>query len=146
MQSGNSLLPASLGPVWRRESRDLNLRLENLHTAGRAFEWTRESDRVSTLRSLEEPFLTDSLETMYLSPGTSFEVGQRWHSESFEIEATALDADGGLRTLRLRFNGSIDAADLRFLVERDGRLVAIEPPAVGESKIVERSRSTLGLP
>jgi hypothetical protein len=45
MQAANSLLPGSLGPVWRRESTDLALRLETLHTAARAFEWKREGER-----------------------------------------------------------------------------------------------------
>jgi hypothetical protein len=138
LQAANTLLPGSLGPLWRRESEDLDLRFEMLHVSGRAFEWTREDERTFSMRSLEDPFLSRAMESLYRTPGDSLELGQRWLSESCVVEAIALEPDGGLRAIRVRFDRSLDAPELRFLIEREGRLSVIAPPKIGESITVER--------
>ena len=130
---------ASTWGVERPDDRDLQFWL--LQTGRRGLDWRREDERTFTLKSRDLPFLDLMFERVYRTRGDRVREGQTWHTALFDVEAAEVDAEG-LRTLRVRFARSPADSQVRFLVDRGGRLSAVPPPAVGETLVLEQAPST----
>jgi hypothetical protein len=134
MQVGDPVVAFTIHTLWGFLSDDRDLRFHVLQIGRRGFAWTREDARTFVLESTGRPFLVEPFERVYLSrppePGLTPADGRPFSVEALEPEG------GGVRRLRLRFDDPPDAR-CRFLVDRGGRLVAIEPPAVGATIAIE---------
>ena len=142
LQAGSSMVPFVIASTWgveRPDDRDLQFWL--LQAGRRGLDWHREDEHTFTLRSHDLPFLDLMFERVYRTRGDRVVEGQRWHTALFDVEAIEVD-EAGLRAMRVRFSRSPDDPRIRFLVDVEGRLTAVEPPAVGETRAVEQAVST----
>ena len=117
--------------TWAFETGDRRTRWHSLQFLGRGLEWTRIDDRTMDFKSLGEPFAAGVFETVFVSTALPPEVGQRWRTVSFEVEAREVGAKG-LRTVRLTFDRPVDDGHPVFLTWTEDRLGRIEAPPVGE--------------
>jgi len=138
LQSATALVPFALGATLAAETGDLALRVRVLQMGRRGLNWTREDERTFLIESLDEPFLTHIMEGVFLAGEPPPAEGTTWRTPLFVAEAAKVDA-GELRAIRFRLNRPIHDPGLRFLADRDGRLVAVEPPAVGETIRIPRA-------
>jgi len=137
LQADNALIPISMASTLAIEAGDENLRVWLMQTGRRALEWKRVDERTFELASRDHPFLTDMFEIVYLAEPVDPVVGATWDTELFTVTALEFDDEGGLLRFRWQFADDLDPVRSRFLVPRDGRLTAIEPPAVGETLTLE---------
>lgn len=138
LQAANAFVPFSAAGTWAAERHDPETRIRVLQMGRRALAWTREDDRTFLLRSLDEPFLTHLMEGVFLSSAASPVAGTTWRTPAFVAEAVEVDG-AGLRAVRFRLHRSLDDPGVRFLVERDGQLAALPPPAPGETVTLPRA-------
>ena len=132
LQTESMLQAFTLHSMWGFTSQDHELTFWNLQVGNRPLQWTRVDDTTFELESLGAPFFTGAFETVYLRESPAFEVGDTWSTLDFRVEALAVD---GGRPTRLRFQleRSLDADTVRFLRSEGGRLVRVDPPAIGGS-------------
>lgn len=136
LQAHNAFVPFVIHTTWGIENDDHDLTFRVLQGGRRGIEWTREDERSCTFTALgERPFLDDPFEYVYRSHELDAVPGTIWQVEVFQVEAVDVD-ERGLRSIRVRFDESLDTPRYRFLVDRDGRLTSIAPPAVGETIVV----------
>jgi len=138
LQAENAFVPFTVGTAWALEPGDPELRIRVLQMGRRGFDWVREDDLTFVLRSRDEPFLTHPMEGVFMAPGHAPPLGTRWRTPAFTAEAAEVDAEG-LRAVRFRMQRSLDDPRIRFLVERQGVLVSIAPPKLGETIVVPRA-------
>jgi len=136
LQGQSLLIPFSIASTWAVESDDQQVRFWPIQCGRRGLEWTRTGDRTLRLRSLDAPFLDTPFEIVYLTDRTPPRVGDVWRTGLFEARALEVD-EGGLRTVELTLDRSLDDPSLRFLVPDGGRLVHVPPPAPGETRRIE---------
>lgn len=137
LQAESQMQAFTLHATWAFESTDHDLSFWNLQGANRPVRWTRTAPDAFELETLAEPFLTLAFESVYLSGPPRFEVGRRWSTEAFSVEALAVE--GGAPTkLLFRFTRSLEDPAIRFVHPVEGRLTRIEPPPVGGSVVLER--------
>ncbi|MCG6964496.1 MAG: hypothetical protein LJE95_14660 [Acidobacteria bacterium] len=131
LQATDPMLPFVLTSTWLGETGRRDVRFSILQMGRRGLEWTREDDRTCKIRTTGDPFLTNVFESVYRSGPRMPAVGQVFTTPLFTLEVNEAEATGP-RTLRLHFNRSLDAPDLRFLApDKSGRLVPVTAPPVG---------------
>ena len=118
------------GSVWRFETGDRRTRWFPLQLGRRALEWTGVDATSFDLVSQDEPFGTVFLEAVFRDEARTPEVGERWRTAAFEVEARAVGG-GGATAIRVRCDAPLD--ELVFLTWRGGRLARIAPPAPGQT-------------
>ncbi|HKY34979.1 MAG TPA: hypothetical protein VJN18_03465, partial [Polyangiaceae bacterium] len=109
-----------------------------------AHELERSGTRELVLRPLEQPLLRGAFETLYRARREPLQVGDAAQScgASFRVLAT----EQGLPTrVHITFDRPLDDPSIRILVWRNGRLVALQPPAIGASSHIAWSAGPLGL-
>lgn len=124
---------AALTPLvqWMYETRDHEVRFWPVQLSRSALDWTRVDATTFEVHAVREPFLTGIIEGIFLTEHPdAFELGQRWVTDAFEVEAIDV-RDGRLHGLRFHLDEDLDRPHLRFLAWRDGRMVHLEPPAIG---------------
>lgn len=136
LQAENGLVPFALAATWAVHSEDHDVRFWNLHTGRREVRWTGVDERTFELR-FDEPILTLPFERVYLGGGELMDVGQRWQTPLFEVEALEV-AEGRPTALRLRFAEPAFGERTRFLAWRDGGCRRLVPPAPGETLVLPR--------
>jgi hypothetical protein len=137
LQAQNAFIPFTIHTTWGFESDDHDLTFRLIQAGKRGFLWTREDDRTVTFEVLgERAFLDDPFEYLYRSDDFDASPGTAWDAGLFTVESVRAD-EHGLRTIRVRFERSLDTPAYRFLIYRDERLTAIAPPAVGETLRIE---------
>ena len=132
LQAESQIQAFSLHSTWSYETNDDDLTFWNLQLGRRALRWTRAGPNSFELESLGEPFLTGLFERVYLVGPPRFEVGHRWQSDQFVVEALAVDLCGPTR-LRFELAHDLEATNVSFLRPIEGTLHPIAPPAIGES-------------
>ena len=125
---------ALLGPLaaWRFDTGDRLTRFHALQLGQRAVRWTRVDPRTFELESLDEPFLSNLFERVFLTSSRPARAGERRRTSAFEVELRECEP-GGVRRFRLRCDEPLEAERFVFLTWRDGRLRRIAPPASGQS-------------
>lgn len=151
LQSDDPIVPFSIAVTWAFHTRDLDVRFDTLQTGRRSLRWTREDDRTMVFETLDRPFASDPFEVVYRTTAAPIAVGTVFRGTAFDVEVLAApDAAGavgnavagaaaeadGVRRIRVRWHESPAGPRFRFLVPRDGRLVAVEPPAPGASIVL----------
>lgn len=79
----------------------------------------------------DQSLLNGPFERLFRTPEGRLEAGTVRQAGRLRFEI--LEADGGPTRIGLRADRSLDAPDLLFALERDGRFVAVPPPRIGES-------------
>lgn len=131
LQAENALVPFALQSTWAVYSADHEVRFWTLQMGRRAVRWTGVDERTFELR-FDEPLLDRPFERVYLADDAPIELGQRWQSPHFEVEALEV-AQGLPIALRVRFVEPPRGEGARFLVWRGGRCERLAPPAPGET-------------
>jgi hypothetical protein len=132
LQSPNALVAFAAVSTWAIESEDHDVRFWPMQTGRRGVRLTRVDERTFELETLDRPFLTDLFERVFLATRTPPVPGTRWETALFSVEAVETSADG-LRRFRVCCEDSLDSPRYRFLMVKDGGLVATAPPAIGKS-------------
>ena len=137
LQARNAFVPFAIQTTYAFESDDPDVTFRTIQAGRRGLVWTREDERTCTFEALgERAFVDDPFEIVYLSGELDTTPGTIWDEGTFTVESVAAD-ERGLRTIRVRFDASLDTPQYRFLVHRDGALRAVDPPAVGETLRLE---------
>lgn len=127
----------TLASAWLHGADDHDLGFWTMQNERRGLRWTRTGERSFELESSDGPFLEGMFERVYRASESPPARGTTWHARAFDVEAVRVD-DEGLRAIRVTTPESLDAPRYRFLVPRAGRLVSIDPPAVGETTVLPR--------
>ena len=135
LQSPSMLVPLPMGQTWVIETDDRLARFWPMQSGRRGLRWTRLDERTFELESLDQPFLANIMEKVFLSGRSAPIPGAKWETALFTVEAVETGPDG-LRRFRVRCPDSLDAPGYRFLVSPDGRLEAIPPPQVGQAVLI----------
>jgi hypothetical protein len=130
LQASNGLIPFVLPSSWLIQTGRSDVRVSAFQLGRRGLVWTREDDRTCLFRSTGEPFLTSLYERVYRSDLRPPRAGHVYHGQMFTAEVVEVAA-AGPTALRLRFDRSLDADDLRFLAPVDDRLAPVTPPPIG---------------
>lgn len=136
LQAPSALVTFGLPATWLGETGDREVAFWPLQTGRRGLSWTRLDEQSFELTSLDEAFVAGMLECVYLTSDDPIEVGRRWELPLFEVEVLAITA-GLPQKLRFRLRTSLDSPHLRYLVAKGGRLVQHNPPAIGETILLE---------
>jgi hypothetical protein len=133
LQADDPLVAFSMAGTWTFATRDLDVRFATLQMGRRPLRWTRDDERTMTFESLGAPFVRDPFEIVYRAPRGVPVEGALVTMPSFQLEVVETAPGGGVRRVRARWPEPPDDARFRFLVPRDGRLVHVPPPRIGES-------------
>ena len=132
--TGAALVPIA---TWRVETDDAMVRFWPMQMERRALRWTRLDERTFELESLDGPFLTRSLEKLFLADRSPRPANAGWTTALFTVHTEGYDAQG-LHSFRVHCPESLDHPSYRFLTFRERSFVALPPPAVGQSVTLER--------
>lgn len=144
LQSPTTLIGLHPIAVWIVEGgAEDPVRFWSMQLGRRGVRWTRLDERTFELESLDEPFLDGVLEAVYLTEAGGIEVGKRWETPLFEVEAVEVEG-GALRRFRVRMAEGLEEPRYRFLTWREGRMRRVAPPGIGES--VELARVPAPMP
>jgi hypothetical protein len=135
--SPSTLVALSPMSAWLAQGGSEDVRFHALQGGRRALAWTRSSERVFSLSTSDEPFLTHPFESVFLTRPPSGNAEKVWRTAQFSVRGTP-DADGKLRRIEIELNASLDDPHWRFLVFDGRRLVHHPPPAIGETVELER--------
>lgn len=144
LQASSGMLPFVLSPTWAVESGDRNLYFSPVQFGRRGLECERVDERTLELRTTDEPFLTGLFERVYLSDPTLPGVGARFDAGLFEVLILE-SSERGPTKLRLTFDRSLDDPTLRLLADRDGELVSIQAPRIGQRLVLEQAQPPIPL-
>ncbi len=143
--SPSSMVALSPVSVWRALGGSEDVRFHALQCGRRALSWTRSSDAMFSLETLDEPFLTQPFEGVFLTHDPTGRQAGVWRSAEFTVRGTP-DADGNLRRIEIELSASLDDPRWRFLVF-DGKRLAHHPaPAIGQTVLLERGYKDPFLP
>ena len=132
LQTESQLQGFALGATWHGAGGDPAVQFSLLQNGRRPLRWTRVSDNAFELESLGKPFLTGPFELVSRAHAEELRLPQPMRTSLFEVR-DMLDSGDELRKLRFTFVHSLDDPALRFVAPRDGRLLRMQPPAVGET-------------
>ena len=135
LQAENGLVPFSFASTWAVETDDHDVRVHVLHMGRRGLAWRRIDERTFEIESTDEPFLTEPFEVVYLAPDGPPAAGTRFDRDPFDVTVLAAE-ERGVRSFRVVLDEPIDPLRHRFLLPREGRLVAVPAPAPGETTIL----------
>jgi hypothetical protein len=136
MQCESQLQAFTLPATYAGECDDHELTFWNLQHGRRALRWTCVDARTFELETLDEPFLTQAFEQVYMTQPLAIRRGDRWKTPLFAV--SALETDRGRPTkLRFRLNRSLDDPRIIFLRSEHGKLAAIAPPPIGTAIVLE---------
>ncbi len=138
----SALLAMSMYPTWGVLHDDPGHRITFLQVGRRSVEWRRETDETALVTFGSPPLLSHRYERIFYtakslpSPGSTFTAG--------EFTATVIESEpAGIRTVRLRFNRSLDDPTYRFLVWDNGKLRRVTLPPVGGTRSIAAAVPTV---
>lgn len=134
LQTESQLQAFALHAMWRFQCADQDLAFWNIQSSNRPLRFTRVGAASFEVESLGAPFLSGAFEMVYLTREPAVEVGDRWETAAFQVEARAVEVGRPTR-LRFELKRSLDDEGVRFVRPEDGRLAPIDVPAVGESVV-----------
>lgn len=140
LQSPSMLAAFSGRSTWVIETQDLQVRFWPMQFGNRGVFWTRIDDNSFELQSADEPFLGNMFEIVFLTESSIPAPGTKFETALFTVEIVEVN-DRGVTTFRVRCRESLETPRYRFLVSRQGKLVAVSPPTVGESIQLETAVS-----
>jgi hypothetical protein len=133
LQAPNDLVTASALSIWAVERGERNVGCWPMQLGGRGLRWTRVDERTFDVQTLDEPFFTHALETVFLTSFDPPPVGATWRTALFTVEAMD-SGPAGFRRFRVRCPASLEDPHYRFLwVDSSGRFVPVNPPSVGRT-------------
>lgn len=136
LQTQSQIQAFALAATWAVESGDHEVSFWPVQAGNRGLVWTRVDEHTFELESTGEPFLTNVFESVYLSHEPDVAVGETWKRGLLTVEALEV-VDGAPTRLRFRTTKALDDPTLGFLRSEAGALRRIEPPPVGESRLLE---------
>ena len=133
LQAPNDLVTAWALPIWAVERGERNVRCWPMQLGGRRLRWTRVDERTFDIQTLDEPFFTHALETVFLTSFDPPPVGATWRTALLTVESMD-SGPSGLRRFRVRCPDILGDPRYRFFaVDRSHRFQLVSPPAVGET-------------
>lgn len=136
LQAPNSVVLLNAISTWVVETGDRDVRFWPMQYGGRGLVWRRIDDRTFELESLDRPFLTHLLESVFLTSGDPPSSGTHWETALFRVDAID-GGTAGLRSIRVSCPESLDTPRYRFLICEKGKLRSVEPPPVGASRVID---------
>ena len=131
LQYPNATAGFGASSTWAFETGDRRTRLFSLQFSSRGLQWTRIDSRRMDFTSLNAPFATSSFESVFVGSALPPEVGQRWRTAAFEVEAREVD-EAGLRTIRVTWHQPMTDGDPLILTWSEDRLGQHPLPPIGE--------------
>jgi hypothetical protein len=98
----------------------------------------RTAARTLELEVVGGQLLHSAEERVFLPPGRRFVAGEAMETPLFRVEVLAVN-DLGPTRVAFRFQRSLEAPDLTFVVWREDRFEEISPPPIGESLVLKWS-------
>ena len=132
LQSENQMQAFTFQPTYMYRHHTNSLTIWNLQTGNRPLRWTRIDERTFDLESTGSPFFSLTLEHVYLTSPPNVQVGDRWETKAFEVEALAT-RDGHPTKLRFRLTRDLGPENTIFVRSQNGIHTAVTPPSIGES-------------
>ncbi|HSW46148.1 MAG TPA: hypothetical protein VLM89_11325 [Phycisphaerae bacterium] len=132
LNSPSSLLSLMFGPMRMVLGAPDRIQAFPMQLGRRPLSWRRDGDRTMTLTSLAEPLLASRFEDLFRSPHARLAPGRTYRTSDFKAVIMAIE-DGGVRTVRIEFDRSLDDPGYQFLAWQGDRLVRVSPPPIGQA-------------
>jgi len=135
--SPSALIALAPLAVWLGQGGSEQVSFHPLQFGRRALLWTRLGEASFSLESLDEPFLTHPMESVFMTRAARQTGTRAWNSGAFAVRGLP-DPDGNLRRIDVQLELSLDDPRCRFLLFDGERLRRREPPAIGASLSLPR--------
>jgi hypothetical protein len=100
--------------------------------------WTRTGPRSLVLEPIDGHFYTHLYETVFLNPGETIKAGDEFQADLFTAEILEED-EVGVTKIGFNFIRDLEGPGLTFIIPRGESLERVEPPAIGESAVIQQS-------
>lgn len=138
LQAPNDLVAAMALSALTIERGETTTRLWPIQLGGRGLRLTRVDARTFDVETLDQPFLTNLIEFVFLTSADAPAAGTTWTSPRFGVEVLE-SRDNQLRRFRVRFHESPDSPRFRFYTVDDKlRFQLFTLPPVGTSVDIPR--------